>query len=274
MRIIISPAKKMHADTDSLLPESLPLFLAESEELLRCLQGMDDPQLKTLWRCNDTIADLNARRVRTMRLRENLTPAILAYEGIQYRYMAPGVFENAQFAYIGEHLRILSGFYGLLRPFDGVTPYRLEMQAKLAVGGCKDLYAFWKDKLARQLCGETDFILNLASREYSKAISAYLPKGSWFLTCVFGEREGGRVVEKGTLCKMARGEMVRWLAENRVAEPEEIKAFDRLSYTYSKEQSTKDRFVFLKGGKEHAGSRPKSARFYAARSGGEGRFAF
>ena len=99
-----------------------------------------------------------------------------------------------------EHLRILSGFYGILRPFDGVTPYRLEMQAKLPVGEAKDLYGFWGSRIAEFLFSETDCIVNLASREYSRCVSAWLTEDVRFLTCVFGERKNGAIVEKGTLC--------------------------------------------------------------------------
>jgi len=201
--------------------------------------------------CNDSIANLNYERVQTMDLRRNLTPAILSYEGIQFQYMAPGVFEDGQFAYIQEHLRILSGFYGLLRPFDGVTPYRLEMRAKLPVDGKKDLYAFWGEKLAQQLCIGTDLILNLASKEYSKAVSVHLPKSVRFLRCTFGEWKGDKVIEKGTMCKMARGEMVRWLAGQNITHPEAIKGFDRLGYTYQRELSGQDNFVFIKERTRH-----------------------
>ena len=151
MRIIISPAKKMNVDTDSLPCRGLPAFLPRTELLYERLRGMSYQELKSLWKCNDQIAKLNFERLQAMDLRRNLTPAILAYEGIQYQYMSPSVFTDGELAYVEEHLRILSGFYGVLRPFDGVTPYRLEMQAKLAVDGCKDLYAFWGGKLARRL---------------------------------------------------------------------------------------------------------------------------
>ena len=119
-----------------------------------------------------------------MDLRRRLTPAVLAYEGIQYRYMAPGAFETGQYAYIREHLRILSSFYGLLRPFDGVTPYRLEMQTRLSVDGHKDLCGFWGARLADQLAAETDLVLNLASKEYSRAVEPHLPPDVRFLTCI------------------------------------------------------------------------------------------
>ena len=164
MRIIISPAKKMNVDTDSLPWRDLPVFLPKTQQLCTQLQRMTDAELKKLWKCNDSIAALNIQRLRNMDLHSRLTPAVLAYEGIQYQYMAPGVFTEQAFQYIQEHLRILSGFYGILKPFDGVTPYRLEMQAKLRVGECKDLYAYWGDSLAKALLEETDCIVNLASK--------------------------------------------------------------------------------------------------------------
>ncbi|SBW00235.1 conserved hypothetical protein [uncultured Eubacteriales bacterium] len=246
MRIILSPAKKMNVDTDSLPPAALPHFLPEAEVVADRLKGMSDEELQALWRCNDAIASLNVARLRDMDLRKNLTPALLAYEGIQYQYMAPGVFERSHLQYVDERLRILSGLYGLLRPFDGVVPYRLEMQAKLKIRDANDLYSYWGDKLARQLSAETGFILNLASREYSRAVAPHLPKGVRFLTCTFGERQDGKVIEKGTICKMARGEMVRWLAETATTDPEDIRNFSRLGYVYCGALSGADNYVFIK----------------------------
>lgn len=246
MRIIISPAKKMRVDTDSFAPRGLPDLLPETERLLTALRGLSAPQLKALWKCNDSIAALNLERLAAMDLRRGLTPAILSYEGIQYRYMAPSVLEGGQLDYLQEHLRILSGFYGLLRPFDGVTPYRLEMGAKLAVEGSGDLYAFWGPQLALSLARETNLVLDLASKEYSRAVAPHLPASVRLITCVFGELQDGKVVEKGTLCKMARGQMVRWLAERAVTEPEAVKEFRDLGYRYAHDLSEADRWVFLK----------------------------
>ncbi len=246
MRIIISPAKKMNVDTDSLPWQELPQFLPRTEALCGILQSMSDTELKKLWKCNDSIAALNIRRLQTMDLRSRLTPAVLAYEGIQYQYMAPGVFPEEALDYIQEHLRILSGFYGILKPFDGVTPYRLEMQAKLRAGECRDLYAYWGDSLAKALFEETDCIVNLASREYSICVSRYLPETVRFLTCVFGEEKDGKVVEKGTMCKMARGEMVRFMAENRIEDPDQIRNFDRLNYRFDESRSDDKTLVFIR----------------------------
>lgn len=246
MRIIISPAKKMRVDVDSFACRGLPQFLEKTEQLRQRLRGMSREELKRLWRCNDQIAGLNVQRLQTMELRKALTPAILSYDGIQYRYMAPGVFTDEALEYVQEHLRILSGFYGVLRPFDGVTPYRLEMQAKLSMGQEKDLYGFWGGSIAGLLRSETDCILNLASKEYSRCVSDYLTGKTRFITCVFGERLGEKIVEKGTLCKMARGEMVRYMAERQIEAPEEVKAFDRLGYRFSPEQSNNTMYLFLK----------------------------
>lgn len=249
MRIIISPAKKMSVDTDSFPAPGLPRFLNEAEQLKELLQSMSFQDLKALWKCSDSIARQNMDRLRGMDLRHGLTPAIVSYEGIQYRYMAPGIMETLQLDYLQGHLRILSGLYGLLRPFDGVTPYRLEMQAKLAVGGARNLYAFWGGRLAEQLAEEGDWVLNLASKEYSKAVLPYLPEAA-VLTCVFGELQKGGIAEKGTLCKMARGQMVRWLAENRVEKREDIREFSDLGYRFRWDLSRENQFVFIKGGTE------------------------
>ena len=246
MRIIISPAKKMNIDTDSLPWRDLPAFLPNTEELFKTLQGMSYDELKQLWKCNDSIAAVNVERLANMDLRTRLTPAILSYEGIQYQYMAPGVFTNREYDYIQEHLRILSGFYGVLRPFDGVTPYRLEMQAKLKVRGAKDLYAYWNHSLAEHVFSETDCVINLASKEYSVCVSKYLRPGIRFMTCVFGEEKNGKIVEKGTMCKMARGEMVRFMAEYQIVDPEELKKFNRLNYRYAADCSDNENYIFLK----------------------------
>ena len=246
MRIIISPAKKMKQDTENLLWRDLPRFLNRSEELLSVLRRMSAAQLRSLWQCNEKITALNVERLENMRLRQELTPAILAYEGIQYRYMAPGFFQEEEMEYLQEHLRILSGFYGVLRPMDGVAPYRLEMQAKLRTAQAEDLYAYWGDAIAKELFSESDCIINLASKEYSLCVSRYLPETVRMVSCVFGDLEQGRVREKGTMCKMARGEMVRFMAEEGIKFPEEMKEFDRLYYRYAEAYSDENRYVFLR----------------------------
>ena len=131
-------------------------------------------------------------------------------------------------------------------PLTGVTPYRLEMQARLSVDGHKDLYGFWGASLAGQLAAETDLVLDLASKEYSQAVEPHLPPDVRFLTCTFGELKGGKVIEKGTMCKMVRGQMVRWLAENNVTDPADIKNFADLDFRFSGTCSTENNYVFIR----------------------------
>ena len=129
---------------------------------------------------------------------------------------------------------------------DGVTPYRLEMQAKAKVDGNGNLYEFWGDKLYQEVMDEEHIIINLASKEYSKCIEKHLQPADRFITCIFGEWKDGKVIQKGTQAKMARGEMVRFMAEHTVKEPEEMKKFNRQGYTYHQELSSEKEFVFLK----------------------------
>lgn len=246
MKIIISPAKKMKVNTDTLEVRALPVYLHEAEYLRQYLSELSYEELKSLWKCNDQIAQINYERVQTMNLRMHLTPALLSYEGIQYQYMAPAVLEDGQWEYVQEHVCILSGFYGVVHPLDGVTPYRLEMQTKVNLPNVKNLYEYWGEKIYREVSADTEVIVNLASKEYSKCVEKYLTPEVRYITCVFGEYKGDKVIEKGTYAKMARGEMVRFLAERKAERPEEMKSFCRLGYRYSEKESTKDRYVFLK----------------------------
>lgn len=245
MRIIISPAKKMNNNEDTLDCLGLPVFLEDTEKIMLWMKKLSLSEAKALWNCNDKIAKQNYERFQNMELRRKLTPAILSYEGIQYQYMAPAVFEDKMLSYVQEHLRILSGFYGVLKPMDGVTPYRLEMQAKTRMNGIEGLYDFWGERLYQEVADEDHIIINLASKEYSKCIEAYLQPDDRLITCIFGELLNGKVVQKGTYAKMARGEMVRFMAEEQITKPEELKRFTGLDYMFREELSSDREYVFV-----------------------------
>ena len=297
MRILLSPAKKMRVDTDSLAPLGLPVYLEQARELMNAVQKLSLAEAKTLWKCNDQLAALNYERFAHMDLERQLTPAVLAYEGLAYQYMAPGVMTEDMLSYLQAHLRILSGFYGVLRPFDGVVPYRLEMQAKLSgrrrpkdgqakvrtavssiapggegqaavlyptpvgdaaeerqeglkdVGGTdgwKDLYAYWGDLLYRGTRDEDGVFINLASKEYAKAVEKYITPADRFITVEFCERVDGKLKQKGTFAKMARGEMVRFLAEHQIKDPARMREFQGLGYRFAPEESDEKTYIFCK----------------------------
>lgn len=248
MKIIISPAKKMNIDDDIFEYRSKPVFFEQAEEIMNYMKNLSYDECKTIWKCSDKLAQLNYDRVVNMDLNYRLTPALFSYEGIQYQYMGARVLSRDALEYLQDNLRILSGFYGILKPLDGVVPYRLEMQSKFINYKNKDLYEYWSDKIANSLFEETNLIINLASKEYSKCVEKYLKNspGTKFITCVFGEIKGDKVIEKGTLAKMARGEMVRYLAQNKICDLEGLKRFDKLEYKYSQEKSNENTYVFIK----------------------------
>lgn len=249
MKIIISPAKRMKEDNDYIQPLSTPKFIDKTEKLKGYLQKLDFEQLKKLLCCNDKIAQKSFEEYKNMDLLKNTTPAILAFDGIQYKYMAPGVFENRWYDYVQKNLFIMSGFYGVLKPFDGVVPYRLEMLARLKTDFCKSLYDFWGDSLFKEITHNDDTIVNLSSKEYLKAIKPYFSEKTKCINCLFGEIKNGKPVEKGVYVKMARGEMVRYMAENNVEDIEEIKRFSALGFSFCESLSDYNNYTFLFNGK-------------------------
>ena len=248
MKIIISPAKKMNIDDDIFEYRSKPVFFEQAEEIMNYMKNLSYDECKTIWKCSDKLAQVNYDRVVNMDLNYRLTPALFSYEGIQYQYMGARVLSRDALEYLQDNLRILSGFYGILKPLDGVVPYRLEMQSKFINYKNKDLYEYWSDKIANSLFEETNLIINLASKEYSKCVEKYLENSpeTKFITCVFGEIKGDKVIEKCTLDKMARGEMVRYLSQNKICDLEGLKRFDKLEYKYSQEKSNEKTYVFIK----------------------------
>ena len=262
LQAIISPAKQMRVAQDAFAPQGIPPFPTATErlrqELLRIEREQGADGLKKLWRVNDKLLNQNIERLHGFEpvsheaqlddpaVARLVSPAAFSYVGIQYRSMAPEVMDEDALAWLAEHLWILSGLYGCVRPFDAVAPYRLEMGAKLAIDGARDLYAFWGDKLAhaiegdarsgndaegRNAAGETNnggvTVVNLTSVEYARAVLPHLSPSTQVVTCIFGEAlRGGKPVQRATASKIARGSMVRWMAEHGVTDARELERFD------------------------------------------------
>ena len=244
MRIIISPAKNMSQNNKELEYNSLPIFLEDTKKILSTLREKNQSELQNMWKCNDNLLEENIQRIKNMDLAKNLTPAILTYEGMVFKHLIPAVLEDNNIEYLQKNLRILSGFYGVLKPLDGITPYRLEMQSKLKIDSFKNLYDFWGDKIYREILDESKIIINLASKEYTKAIEKFLSEDIRFITCSFVEKSGDQLVTKGTYSKMARGEMARFIAKHNLEKPEELKKFNELGYIFREDLSSETEYIF------------------------------
>lgn len=245
MRIIIAPAKMMRRD-DTLPWQDLPMYVHEAQEIRDYINALSFKEKKTLWACSEKIAEVNAQRYRNMRFAGDLTPAVFAFTGIQYETMGPDGFTEDMFRYVQKHLRILSGLYGVLRPFDGIEPYRLEMEMKAHVRGTKDLPAFWGRKIYDGVMDESHILLNLASKQYEPCIRRYIEKTDTVVTCMFMEKEDTGLKQKGVYAKTARGAMVRWLAGKQIEDIREVRAFHDLGYACSETESDEKTYVFVR----------------------------
>lgn len=245
MKIIISPARTMTVDLDSFQYQDLPQFIVQTKKILAWMRTLKYEQLHRLWwNCSKRLADKNYQWVQEMDLENNLTPAIIAFTGLQYQHMAPDVFTDAGLRYIQRNLRILSGFYGILRPFDGTVPYRLGMGDRATVDGTRNLYELWGSRLADELFRDDRLVLDLASAEYEKAVSPYLTGHRRLVKCAFGEVVNGKIKQKATQAKMARGTMVRYLAENQISDLAGVKKFTVGGYRFQPGLSTSNYLAF------------------------------
>lgn len=245
MKIIISPAKKMRMDLDSFEISDLPKYLAKTERILKEMQNRPFEEMQRIWQVSDRLAEKDYPYMRQMNLHKYLTPALFAYAGPQYQYMAPNIFTQDALDYVEDNLFILSGFYGILHPFDGIVPYRLELQDKLSIDKAKNLFEFWGKIPYQEVSAAKEPIVNLLSLEYSKIMRPYLQQGDQFIDMTFGQLIDGRVKSKATSAKIARGEMVRYMAENNIQNVEDLKKFDQRNYHYVEEFSSENKLVFI-----------------------------
>lgn len=244
MKIIIAPAKIMKIDRDSFPIQSKPQFLDKTRILERFLKSRSNEQLKDLWHASENVTKQSILQLENMNLDERLTPAILAFSGIQYQYMAPDLFTQPALDYIQNNLRILSGFYGMLRPFDGVCPYRLELNTKMVGFRDYSLYHFWGSDIAENLFQEDNIVIDLASKQYTRLVKPYLSQGRQLITVDFQELKNDKWKTVGVHAKMARGEMVRYIAEKQIKNPTDLQDFNDFEFQFEPDVSTKDHYVF------------------------------
>ena len=251
MLTLLSPAKTLDF---SPMPEGLattaPRFENDVEVLLARCKELSAADLAELMSLSEPLAQLNYERFQAMRLPftpENSKACLLAFQGDVYKRLDAGTLSRRDLEWAQDHVRILSGLYGLLRPLDRIQPYRLEMGTRLDNERGANLYQFWGDKLADALNEESDGapVLNLASNEYVKAVPTDR-LSSPMVTAVFQEMRDGKPKTIAFLAKKARGLMTRFVVENRIDEPEGLKDFGEEGYAFEPDLSTGDRLVFLR----------------------------
>jgi hypothetical protein len=249
MLAIISPAKTLdyRRPLPTLTPTG-PRFAAEAARLAAAAAKLPKRRLSELMHISDSLAALNAGRFKGFEDQPK-RPALYAFAGDVYAGFEVHSLDAEAVDFAQDHLRILSGLYGLLRPLDEIRPYRLEMGTRWAPGRAKDLYAFWKGAVAAELAeaaeaSGTPTIINLASKEYWKVVEGHLPPGVEVIEIDFRE-EGPDGLRFNTFAaKRARGMMARYLCEHRLSDPEALKIFDSDGYAFDPANSDANRWRF------------------------------
>jgi cytoplasmic iron level regulating protein YaaA (DUF328/UPF0246 family) len=254
MLIVISPAKSLYESCPvSIESYSEADFIPEAEKIVAVLRKKKPAQLAKLMGISPKLADLNYRRFQvwgTPFTPENAWQAVLMFNGDVYQGLKAETFTSEEFETAQQKLRILSGVYGLLKPLDLIQPYRLEMGTDLSVGSKKNLYEFWKAKITAKLnqeLAEADqkILVNLASNEYFSAIDTKKVKAR-IITPLFKEHKDGQYQMISFFAKKARGLMSRFIIQNQISDPEEIKAFDLEGYYFNNQLSKADQWVFTR----------------------------
>ncbi len=253
MRIIISPAKKLNEGFSlSHFEATQPQFLEQSQTLMNILQEKDSFEVAALMKLSMKLADLNTQRFQSWHTPftpDNAKQALFSFAGDVYQGLDAASLSDTDIDFAQYHLRILSGLYGLLRPLDLMQPYRLEMGTRLTNLKGNNLYNFWGDSITQQLNQELnadDTLINLASNEYFKAIQPKQLHAS-IVTPSFKENKGGVYKVVGIYAKKARGLMSRFIIQNNISAPDDIKAFDVDGYTYNAQLSNGTTWVFSRG---------------------------
>ncbi|KEO75112.1 peroxide stress protein YaaA [Anditalea andensis] len=249
MITLISPAKTLDLNTPEYTTSTTPVFQKDILELVGIMKKKSASSIKALMGVSDNLAELNEERFKSFEKEftpDNSKQALLAFKGDVYQQLSVDQYSEKEFEFAQEHVRILSGLYGLLRPLDLIQPYRLEMGIKLENKKGKNLYEFWGSKIAKALNDTgADTLVNLASQEYFKSIDqkSLQPK---IITPNFKEYKDGKYKIVGIFAKKARGMMTNYIIENKIDLPDKLKIFNEEGYEYSEKLSTEDEYVFIR----------------------------
>ncbi len=246
MIAIISPALTMKECRENYIDLTIPCQINKAKEIVEKIKTLSKEELKEIMGVNDKIAELNKLRYEHIKYDEYGTPAIISYTGTAYKSINASVFNKDEIEFCKNHIRILSGLYGVLKPYDSVYEHRLEMKTKISINNSKDLYDYFGRSLYNELVKEDREIINLCSEEYSKAITPYLKDEDKFITCSFKIYKNGSLKSYSTDAKSTRGLMVRYIVENKIDNKEFLKDFKENGYTFNESLSTEIEYIFTK----------------------------
>lgn len=261
MLFLLSPAKSLDYETPlGPLPHTPPLFVKQSQALIELLRTQSPQQIASLMSLSDKLAALNVARYLAWSPKateKNARQALLAFNGDVYEGLDARTLSPQDLAWTQDHVCILSGLYGVLRPMDLMQPYRLEMGTRLANPQGRNLYAYWgtqiSDYLNTRLQADiSPVVINLASQEYFKAVDTGALKAR-VVECVFEEFKSGQYRIISFMAKRARGLMARFAATHQVVKPEDLRAFDLEGYAWNQSQSSPDRYVFRRNNQSQKG---------------------
>ena len=246
MKIIISPAKKINKNNAVLNQKMKFDFINQTKILIENLKSKSENDLKKLMSLSDNLAQLNWLRYQDWDLSNyNTCFAIKMFDGDVYKGLDVDSFNDSELNFAQEHIRILSGLYGVLKPLDKVLPYRLEMGTKLEIQGLSNLYAFWGNELHDHLLlamKKNEKLINLASNEYSKVLSLNKIKER-VITPVFKDYKNGKLKVISFFAKRARGEMCNFIVKNKLKNINDLKLFNNLGYQFHGEKDNQILFV-------------------------------
>lgn len=252
MLILLSPAKNMNFDpVERVLETTEPTLIDQTRILSKTTRGLTQAKLRAMMGINADLARLNYERFQAFRAEEpGVKPAAFAFNGEVYRGLDAASMSDDDLAYAQDHLRLLSGMYGALRPLDAIHPYRLEMGRRLHTRRGENLYDFWGQHIAKHLNelssdDEQPVILNLASNEYFKSVDTKTLKGR-VITATFKEEKDGELRALMVYAKKARGMMARWAVQNRISNPAELVKFDGGGYRFEAEGSADGNLLFTR----------------------------
>ncbi len=246
LKILLSPAKKLSFETDSVLEKTQPIFIKKARKINRELKEQSPKDLILLMKLSQKLGDLNWERNQNWNFKGTIA-AGFAFDGEAYRGLAIKKMSEKQLKTAQKKLYILSGLYGLLKPLDAIDAYRLEMGTKFGVGETRNLYDFWKEAITKQINKELGkgFLVNVASEEYFKAIDKKILQAT-VINCHFKDYKDEKLKTIIVYAKKARGIMARYIIENAVEKIEELKNFNHEGYAFDGNLSTENDFVFTR----------------------------